>query len=87
MLEDAPADGDGTMTFSAEYSVQSANAPSAAVWVRVVGGDRAALERHFGEHRQARCAGEILRAPCPPGVHVSVQIPAPPVGTVMRQPP
>lgn len=83
---DAPADADGTMTFSAEYRLQGASVPSATYRVRAAPTDRAALEGHFATHREARCAGVVIRAPCPPGVHVTVQIPAPPVGTVMPQP-
>lgn len=82
---DAPPDSDGTVTFSAEYAIAGGPVSSAAVWVRASPDARATLERFFGEHRDARCAGVILRAPCPPGVHVTVDLPAPPVGTVIRQ--
>jgi len=83
---DAPPEGDGTFAFSAEYRLEHGPGESAAVWVRAAPGEREALERFFTEHRQARCAGQILHSPCPPGVHIRVQVPVPPVGTVMRQP-
>ena len=81
---DAPVDPDGTVTFSAGYALADSASASPAVWVRATPGDRPALERYFSMHRQAHCRGVIIRAPCPPGVHVVVDVPPPPVGTVLR---
>jgi len=83
---DAPPDSDGSVTFSAVYDLTQGSVGTAAVWVQALPGDRAALERFFAEHRSAHCAGMIIRAPCPPGTHVSVDVPSPPVGRLIRQP-
>lgn len=83
---DAPPGADGTLTFAADYALADGSGVTASVFVQATPADREALERFYGEHRDATCAGIVLRAPCPPGVHVTVQVPAPPVGTVVRGP-
>jgi hypothetical protein len=84
---DASANPDGLVTYLASYEMTPSDGRvSPRIRVRATMRDRPVLEQYFSTHRNARCAGVIINPPCPPGVQVVVQLPAPPVGTVVREP-
>ncbi|HEY1691254.1 MAG TPA: hypothetical protein VGG39_03790 [Polyangiaceae bacterium] len=83
MAADAPADASGNATFELQY--EGPPPSKVAVYARVSAPPSAqhALESFFLAHREAPCGGEIIRAPCPPGNLVTVNVPTPPVGKVL----
>jgi hypothetical protein len=84
---DASANPDGTVTYLASYEMTPSDGRvQPRIRVRATTRDRPVLDQYFTAHRNARCAGVIINPPCPPGVQVVVQLPAPPVGTVLREP-
>ena len=84
LLESAALDPGGTVTWAASYAVTSQPGFDTEIWIRALRADGVALRRFYAAHPVARCSGVILRAPCPPGVHVTTDVPPPPVGTVVR---
>jgi alpha-tubulin suppressor-like RCC1 family protein len=74
-------------TYAIVYRLEPGAAVSeAALHVRGSVRDEAALRAHYEANVSARCSGEVLRAPCPPGVHVVPAVPPPPVGQLVRVP-
>lgn len=72
-------------TYAVVYRLEPGAAVSeAALHVRGRVADEAALRAHYEANASARCSGEVLRAPCPPGVHVAPAVPPPPVGQLVR---
>lgn len=74
-------------TYAIVYRLEPGAAVSeAALHVRASVRDEAALRAHYEANVSARCSGEVLRAPCPPGVHVVPAVPAPPIGQLVHVP-
>ncbi|MEA2747788.1 MAG: hypothetical protein QOI41_1931 [Myxococcales bacterium] len=84
-VPDAAPGPDGMVVFRVGYSAPDGGGYPVSIRVRAKPSERAALERFYASHREASCGGVIVNPPCPPGVHVAVQVRAPPVGTVLRR--
>jgi hypothetical protein len=74
-------------TFAVVYRLEAGAAISEAhLHVRARGTDAPALRAHYEANAAARCSGDVVRAPCPPGVFVVPAVPAPPAGQLVRVP-
>jgi hypothetical protein len=85
LVPQPPVAADGTLTYEVRYSFPDDNQLRAVLFVQAKPSDLATLERFYASHRQAQCGGMIIRAPCPPSQALTLSLPPPPVGTIVRR--